>query len=111
MEPFQVDPEMVTLLGEMSNDDLRSFAELHEDPINEMQIDLCMFAYSLLFTRTRSKEHLEKAAQRAEVRVVVTTLDDPDRARRSELIGTMLARIYELMDTLEELLSARLEEG
>ena len=95
-ELFRVEPEIATSLHNMSNKDLCSFAELHKDPVNDMQIELYVFIYFLLFTRTLSTEYLEQAIQRTEGWVVVTGLDHPDRARRFQIFDMMLARMCEL---------------
>lgn len=111
MELFLIEPEIVASLDEISEDDIRSFAELHEDPVNDVQIELYIFAYFRLFIRTQSKEHLEQAIQRAEGWVAVTKFDDPDRARRLQLLDMMSTRMHELTNIFEELPSTVLEEG
>ncbi|KAF2804437.1 uncharacterized protein BDZ99DRAFT_337381, partial [Mytilinidion resinicola] len=94
-ELFHVEPEITSSLHEMSNEDLCSFAELHEDPVNDVQIELYVFTCLLLFTRTLSTQYLEQAIQRAEGWVAVTGPDDPDRARRFQILDMMLARMCE----------------
>ena len=95
-ELFRVEPEMATLLHDMSNEDLCSFAELYEDSVNDVQIELYVFIYFLLFTRTLSTEYLEQAIQRTEGWVAVTGLDHPDRAWRIRIFDMMSARMCEL---------------
>ena len=95
-ELFRVEPEMATLLHDMSNEDLCSFAELHEDPVNHVQIELYIFTYFLLFTRTLLVEYLEQAIQRTEGWVAMAGLDYPDRARRFQIFNMMSARMCEL---------------
>ena len=103
-ELFRVEPEMATSLHDMSNEDLCSFAELHEDPINDVQIELYVFTYFLLFTRTLLTEYLKQAIQRTEGWIAVMGLDHPDRARRFQIFDMMSARMYELTYISEELL-------
>jgi hypothetical protein len=110
MELFRVEPEMATLLHDMSNEDLCSFAELHEDPVNDVQIELYVFTYFLLFTRTLSMEYLKQAIQRTEGWIAVTGLDHPDRARRFQIFDMMSARICELT-YISELLPILMGEG
>lgn len=110
MELFHVESEMATLLHDMCNEDLFSFAGLHEDPVNGVQIELYIFTYFLLFTRTFSAEYLEQAIQRAEGWVAVTGLDHPDRARRFQILDMMLARMSQLT-YISELLPALMDEG
>jgi hypothetical protein len=110
-ELFHVEPEMGTILRDMSNEDLCSFAGLHEDPVNDTHIELYVFIYFLLFTKTRSTEHLEQAIQRAEGWVAVTGLDHPDRARRFQVLDMMLARMSEPTYISEDLLPALVDEG
>ena len=66
MELFCVEPEIVTSLHDMSNEDLCSFAELHEDLVDYIQIELYVFTHFLLSTRTLSTEYLKQAIQRTE---------------------------------------------
>ena len=101
---FRVEPEMATSLHDMSNEDLCSFAELHEDPVNDVQIELYVFTYFLLFTRTLSMEYLKQAIQRTEGWIAVMGLDHPDRARRFQIFDMMSARMCELTYISEELL-------
>lgn len=96
MELFRVEPEMATLLHNISNEDLCSFAELHEDPVNDVPIELYVFTFFFLFTRTRITKYLEQAIQRAEGWAVVTAADHPDRSRRIQIFDMMSARMCEL---------------
>ncbi|KAF2804516.1 uncharacterized protein BDZ99DRAFT_544163 [Mytilinidion resinicola] len=104
MELFHVEPELIVTLYDMSSEDLCSFAELYEDPVNNVQIELYVLAYFLLFTKTLSTEHVEQAIQRTEGWVAVTELDDPERARRFQILDMMSARMYELAYISQELL-------
>jgi len=111
MELFHVEPEMSTLFDDMSNEDLCSLAELHEDPVNDVQIELYIFTYFLLFTRTFSAEYLEQAIQRTEGWVAATDLHHPDRARRFQIFDMMSARMSEFTYISEEVLPALMDEG
>ncbi|KAJ0130253.1 Vegetative incompatibility protein HET-E-1 [Fusarium oxysporum f. sp. albedinis] len=64
--PFHIDVEMASLLSDMSEEDLRSFAETQEDPISDEQIELYIFSCFFIFQKTCSVEYLERATQRAE---------------------------------------------
>ena len=109
-ELFRVEPKMATSLHDMSNEDLCSFAELHEDPVNDVQIELYVFTYFLLFTRTLSTEYLEQAIQRTEGWIAVTDPDHPDHARRFQIFDMMSARMCELTYISKELLSILMGE-
>jgi hypothetical protein len=111
MELFHVESEMATLLHGMSNEDLCSLAELHDDSVNDVQIELYIFTCFLLFTKTFSAEYLEQAIQRTEGWVAVTGLDHPDRARRFQIFDMMSARKSEFMYISEKLLPAFIDEG
>lgn len=103
-ELFCVEQQLVSSLHDMSNEDLCSFAELHEDPVNDVQIELYVFTYFLLFTRTFSMGYLKQAIQRTEGWIAVMGLDHPDRARRFQIFDMMSARMCELTYISEELL-------
>ena len=109
-ELFRVEPEMATLLHDISNEDLCSFAKLHEDPVNDVQTELYIFTYFLLFTRTLLIKYLKQAIQRTEGWIAVTGLNHPDRARRFQIFDIMLARMCEPMYISEELLPILMEE-
>lgn len=111
MELFHVESEIATLLHDMSNEDLCSLAELHEDPVNDVQIELYIFTYFLLFTKTLSVDYLKQAIRRAEGWVAMTGLDHPDRARRFQLFEMMSAKMRKLTCISKELLPALTEEG
>jgi len=110
-ELFYTEPELVATLHTLSNDELYSFAQLHEDPISDVQIELYSLAYFLLFARTLSEEYLKQAVQRIEGWVAVTNLNNPDRARRLQLLDMMSARMCEHTYISKELLPALIEEG
>ena len=86
MELFNIEAEMASLLNDMSNEDLHSFAESQEDPASDSQIELYIYACFLIFKESGSTEHLERAAQRAERWVVVTPTDHPHRTRRRHIL-------------------------
>ena len=104
MELFSIEAEMASSLHDMSDEDLRSFAELHEDPANDKQIELYIYTCFLIFKRTRSTEYLEQAIQRTEGWIEVIGLDHPDRARRFQIFDMMSARMCELTYISKELL-------
>jgi len=92
-KPFNIDAEIAFLLNGMSDGDLRSFAELHEDPVSDEQIELYIYTCFLIFTRTRSAESLEQAIQRTEGWIAVTASEHPDRDRRFHIFGMILAEM------------------
>ncbi|EJT69155.1 hypothetical protein GGTG_13264 [Gaeumannomyces tritici R3-111a-1] len=108
MEPFNIEAEIASSLDDMSEGDLRSFAELHEDPENDDQIELHIYTCFLIFTRTRSTEHLEQAIQRTEGWIAVTATDHPDRTRRFQILDMMSARMSQRA-MLGSLLGTRFE--
>ncbi|KAL8366673.1 hypothetical protein RB595_010506 [Gaeumannomyces hyphopodioides] len=105
MEPFNIEAEMASSLDDMSEDDLRSFAGLHGDPANDLQIELYIYTHFLIFTRTRSTEHLEQAIQRTEGWIAVTAADHPDRARRLRILDMMSAEMSQRRLVFQDLMS------
>ncbi|RYP40255.1 hypothetical protein DL767_001798 [Monosporascus sp. MG133] len=102
MELFDIATEMTFLLRDMSEGDLRSFAELHEDPTNNDQIELYIYTCFLIFTRTDSTEYLEQAIQRTESWIAELAIDHPDRARRFRILDMMSAWMSQLSFILED---------
>ncbi|KAE8447331.1 hypothetical protein EG329_010889 [Mollisiaceae sp. DMI_Dod_QoI] len=115
MEPFRIDSEIITLLHDMSDDELHSFAELHEDPVNDEQIEIHIYTCFFISTRTRSTEHLEQAIQQMEGWIAVIADDHQDRARRFQILDKMLAERSQLSPTAEhfrshEMMSAQMNQ-
>lgn len=98
MEMFHVEPEMATVLHDMSDEDLWSFAEIQEDLATDTPIELYIYTHFLIFKRIDSMEYLECAVQRAEVWVAETLATDPDQARRRGILDTMVAERVMLED-------------
>jgi tetratricopeptide (TPR) repeat protein len=94
-ELFSVDPEIATSLHELSNEDLCSFAELHEDPAKDEQIELYICTCFLIFEKTCSTKYLEQAIQRTEGWIAAIGPEHPDRARRLRLLDMMSARFID----------------
>jgi hypothetical protein len=110
-DPFCVDPEIITSLDSMSDEELRSFSELHKDPISDVQIELYIFVYFHLATRTLSVKCIEEAVQQTEAWVTGSGPDDPDRARRSQILDMMLATMCKLVDNAKEVLPTVAHDG
>lgn len=91
---FTIEPEMASSLHDMDDEDLRSFAELHEDPTSDVQFELYICTCFLVFTRTGSMEYLQRAVQRAKEWLTVTPDDHQQRTRRSEVFDMLSARMY-----------------
>jgi hypothetical protein len=107
MTKFHIEPEMAALLDDMSDEEMRVFAEFQEGPESDEQIELFLYACFLIFTRTTSIEYLERAIQQAEGWVAATPNDHPQRVRRTEILDTMSARLCERRQMLEDLSRGR----
>jgi hypothetical protein len=108
---FRIDPEMVALLDDMSDEELGSFAELHDDPMGDEQIELYIFVYFYLSTRTFSAKYMEQAILQTEGWLAVTGLDDPNRARRFQILDMVLATMCRFADLAQEVQSIAIDEG
>jgi hypothetical protein len=93
VEIFNVDLEITTLPHETCDEDIASFAKLHEDPSNNEQIGIYIFACILIFTTTLSVEYLEHAIQQIEGWIAASPTDHSDRSRRFQVLDVMLARV------------------
>jgi hypothetical protein len=109
MEPFNIEAEMASLLHDMSNEDLLAFAESQDDPAADEQIELYIYACFLIFNKSYSTEHLERAVQQAEGWVAVTPTDHPHRARRFHILDTMSAWMHQHRSTLEDIVPTHLQ--
>ncbi|KAF8847672.1 HET-domain-containing protein [Acephala macrosclerotiorum] len=98
MDVFEVDPDTAVIFNEMSTEDLGDFVNLHNSPDfyrsaeNDSDIELCIYACFLIFTRTASTRILERAILSADLWMAATPRDHPHRERRIEILDTMLAR-------------------
>lgn len=89
MEVFHIDHETTALLHGMNDEELRSFAELQQDPANDEQVELYIYTYSFVFERTSLIEHLGQAVLQAERWFAETAVENPDRARRFHILNMM----------------------
>ncbi|RYP45618.1 hypothetical protein DL768_008055 [Monosporascus sp. mg162] len=89
MELFHIDHEIAASLHGMDDEELRSFAELQENPASNEQIELYIYTRFFIFKRTSSTEHLEQAILRTEGWIAETAVDNPDRARRFDILDMM----------------------
>jgi hypothetical protein len=94
MEIFYIAQDIVSSLRDLSDYELQFFAGLHEDPTNDVQIELFIYVCFLIFTRTGSVEYLEQARHWAEKWATATPEDSADQARRSDIFNMMSARIW-----------------
>jgi hypothetical protein len=96
MDLFHIEAEITSCLHDMSDDDLRSSAELHEGPVNDEQIELHIYTCFLIVKRTRSTEHLEQVIRRTKGWIAELNIDHPDYARRFRILGMMSAWMSQL---------------
>jgi hypothetical protein len=108
IELFRIDHEITTSLQEIDDEDLCSFVKLHEDPINDEQIELYIYACFFIFEGTGSTKYLEQAIQRTEGWIAVTLADHPDRVRRSLILDMMSVRMHQQNLILENAMSTPL---
>ncbi|KAF7174324.1 hypothetical protein CNMCM6106_008548 [Aspergillus hiratsukae] len=103
MDTFNIDLEIVNSLEDISDEDLLSFAEMHDEPGDDMHIELSIYAFFVAFQRLGSPELLTRALVRAEGWVAITSDDHPERHRRVKILDAMAARQEgEAMADLEE---------
>jgi hypothetical protein len=88
-EEFHIDAELKSFCEEASEEDLQALAELHEDPINDVQIELYIYLCFLCFQKSKDPKHLEQAIQRVEGWMAVTPAHHPDFNRRCSLLNTV----------------------
>lgn len=91
MAPFKIDPELVDLIDSFSNEDLISFAELHDGSRVDEHIELSIYADFAVYQRTHSSERYDRAVMRAEGWVAIAPNDLPDRKRRLEIFDALTA--------------------
>lgn len=97
---FNVGAEIVQLLQDMSRDEICAFAELHEDPQDDAQIELFIFICFFIFLKIRLRDYLDRAVQRAEGWLAVAPDDQPERIRRSRILDTILAIQFQMLAEL-----------
>ncbi|KAL6825569.1 CHAT domain-containing protein [Trichoderma sp. SZMC 28015] len=90
MEDFHIDAELLSSLHEASEEDLQFLAELHEDPVNDDQIELYIYLCFLIVRKSYNKQSLEQAIQRAEGWAAATASSHPDHDRRCSILNTLV---------------------
>ncbi|KAH6973035.1 CHAT domain-containing protein [Ilyonectria sp. MPI-CAGE-AT-0026] len=95
------EPRLTAFLHDMPEAILRSVAEGQECPENDEQTEMRICALYLIFEKSASKEHLERAIHWTERWTVASFLHHPDRDRRFDILGMLLARMCQC-ERLEE---------
>lgn len=96
MDLFDVKPEIVLSVDQMTYNGLCTFAESHEDSVDAEQIELHIYICFFIFTKAHSVEHLEQAIWRAKKWTAETDADHPDHVRRFQILDMMLTRKRQL---------------
>ncbi|KAI1359679.1 CHAT domain-containing protein [Xylaria arbuscula] len=89
-ETFGLETEVISHLSSMSDEDLYLLSGMYEEPPNDNQIGLYIYACFLIFTRKDSVEHLRRAARLNTGWMAGLDLDDPNRTRGVK-IATMIS--------------------
>ncbi|KAH8126913.1 hypothetical protein LI328DRAFT_163948 [Trichoderma asperelloides] len=90
---FHIDAKLKSFCNEASEEDIQALvAELHEDPINDAEIELYIYLHFLHFQKSKDTKHLEQAIQLAEKWAAVTPSSHPDYNRRYRLLNTVTIR-------------------
>lgn len=90
MELLQVDQEMVSMLEDISNEDLLAFAKLQDDPESNTLVEYVIYTYYLLFKRTKATEHLQQALRQATRWQADIPDANADGERCLEILKTMI---------------------
>lgn len=98
------DPSLAALLHDLPEAVLRSVAERQECPETDGKTEMRICALYLIFEKSASKEHLERAIHCTEGWVAALLLHHPDRDRRFNILGMLLARMRQC-ERLEEAVS------
>lgn len=88
-EEVHIDSELKSFCNEASEEDLCALAELHEDPTNDVQIELYIYLCFICFQKSGNVKYLEQAMQRAEGLAAVTPAHHLDYNRRYRLLNTV----------------------
>jgi hypothetical protein len=103
MEMFNIKQEIVSSLNDSTDEELLSFPGLHENPTNDVQIEVFIYVCFLIFTRTGTVSYLEQAQQWAKVWATSTPEENTDRERRSEIFNMTSVRIWQSKHEVEDL--------
>ncbi|KAH6702785.1 CHAT domain-containing protein [Leptodontidium sp. MPI-SDFR-AT-0119] len=99
MQGFCVDPELTSSILELSEDELRAFAEFHEDLTTDEQIELYIFTRCILATRSRSEADAQLAIQYAEGWADGLSENVPEGARRRRILDNVASVVCQIRDT------------
>ena len=106
MEPFSVETETAQFLMGLPMDELLDFAKTHydhDDATSQTDTETLIYVSLLIFARTKSTEHLERAICYAEGWVAETPNGDRDRPRRDQILALATSMQYDQQDPKESL--------
>ncbi|KAF4206919.1 hypothetical protein CNMCM8927_004254 [Aspergillus lentulus] len=88
--PFNIESKLITTIKELDIEQLRAFADLHEDPANE-QSELYIYCCFKVYQRQMSYEYIKKAHERAEVWAALAEIEghDGEYTRRMCILNTI----------------------
>jgi len=108
IELLQIDIDMAALLDSFTDEELVSFERLHHDPESNDPVELSIYVSLLLFLRTSSAEHLNKAMEQTEGWIAALAPEHPDRPQRFQVLDTLTAQKVKLKELQDKEWFARL---
>ncbi|RDA91099.1 hypothetical protein CP533_6693 [Ophiocordyceps camponoti-saundersi (nom. inval.)] len=87
---LHVDAEIRAAMHGLDGDELQAFAQLYENPANDDEIEIYLYACVLVFFRTDSAACIHQAIDQATKWVAAISQDNPDYSRRLNTLDTLL---------------------
>ncbi|KAH7141777.1 hypothetical protein EDB81DRAFT_653244 [Dactylonectria macrodidyma] len=98
MEHFNIEPEMVSTLQAMSDNDLHALEKSYRETTRDKEVEVHIYVLFIIFQRTFSTKHLAHAAQRAKELADNTPVAHPDSHRWSNILDMMSAVLVRYSD-------------
>jgi tetratricopeptide (TPR) repeat protein len=99
MEYFSIDPGMLDLLDNSTEEELYSMGKLYENQEDDTDIELYIYINFLHFSKTGFPDCLNQAIQRTETWTKDLVPGHTDTSRRFDILDTLIARKFELEDS------------
>ncbi|KAK6533638.1 hypothetical protein TWF694_002573 [Orbilia ellipsospora] len=87
--PFEIDPDLVTLVEECEPTDLEALADLYQEPIDDKQIELYIFCCFQVFQKSGSIKYLSLGAEHAAGWEYITPAGHRDLDRRRKILSAV----------------------
>ena len=92
--PFDIDPEVESLLHDLSDEEIEDFARVQEDAVQDADMELSVYTHLLVFDRTGSVDSLKRAIEHVEKWTGMRAGNHSHQAPDSRILDMLLHKYY-----------------